>query len=123
MKKILLIISIAATVVIQAFAQYTWKPVQLNGGSFVAGIVFSETEKDLAYCRTDVGGAYRWDGKTNLWSCISDFLKHSEEDYMGCLGVDTDYRNANRVAMITGLFTASWVENGRFYISNDKENT
>ena len=113
---------LACCVSLSSFAQYTWKPVQIQGGGFVSGLVFSETQQNLGYCRTDVGGAFRWDGTTKTWTSISDFLKHSEEDYMGCLGIAIDRTNANKVAMMTGLYTASWAGNGRFYISNDKGN-
>ncbi len=42
-------------------ANYTWKNVTISGGGFVPGIIFHPTEPGVRYCRTDMGGAYRWD--------------------------------------------------------------
>ncbi|MEV6183890.1 hypothetical protein, partial [Streptomyces sp. NPDC052015] len=39
---------------------YSWKNARVDGGGFVPGIVFNRSEKNLAYARTDIGGAYRW---------------------------------------------------------------
>ena len=39
---------------------YTWKNVRIDGGGFVPGIIFNQTEQNLIYARTDIGGAYRW---------------------------------------------------------------
>ncbi|WP_234433488.1 hypothetical protein, partial [Streptomyces sp. NRRL WC-3549] len=36
---------------------YTWKNARIDGGGFVPGIVFNRSEKNLAYARTDIGGA------------------------------------------------------------------
>ena len=44
--------------------RYTWRNVEIVGGGFVPGIVFNQTEPDLVYARTDIGGAYRWNPAT-----------------------------------------------------------
>src|SRR5215471_7195434 len=51
---------------------YTWKNVQIEGGGFVPGIIFSQTERNLIYARTDIGGAYRWDESTQRWIPLTD---------------------------------------------------
>jgi hypothetical protein len=42
-----------------AQASYTWRNVQIAGGGFISGLVFNQTEANLVYVRTDIGGAYR----------------------------------------------------------------
>ncbi|MDQ8209247.1 hypothetical protein QEH52_17100 [Coraliomargarita sp. SDUM461003] len=55
-----------------------WTTVPLGGGGYVTGIV-SDASTDTIYCRTDVGGAFRWapvgdaDGNGS-WVSISDTL-------------------------------------------------
>jgi xyloglucan-specific exo-beta-1,4-glucanase len=52
--------------------RYNWQNVVIGGGGFSPGIVFSTAEKNLAYLRTDVGGAYRGDGKLQRWIPLQD---------------------------------------------------
>ena len=39
---------------------YVWKNVQIKGGGFVSGIITHPNAAGVIYCRTDIGGAYRW---------------------------------------------------------------
>ncbi|MFO8006669.1 MAG: sialidase, partial [Candidatus Brocadiia bacterium] len=49
---------------------YTWKPVKIGGGGWVVGCWVHPTETDLVYCRSDVGGAYRWNETTGTWKNV-----------------------------------------------------
>ena len=40
---------------------YVWDSVAIGGGGFVTAVVPSRAAPGVAYARTDVGGAYRWD--------------------------------------------------------------
>ncbi|MEY3894786.1 MAG: hypothetical protein RLZZ214_305 [Verrucomicrobiota bacterium] len=56
----------------------TWPTVPLGGGGYVTGLVSDSTGADI-YCRTDVGGAFRWSptgdaGGNGEWISLSDTL-------------------------------------------------
>lgn len=107
----------------QASEEYTWKNVQIQGGGFVTGLVYNTTEKDLVYARTDVGGAYRWNGETKYWIPLTDHLGRDEQDFTGVLSLATDPSDPNRVYLATGLYTQSWAGTGAILASADKGNT
>ncbi|RZJ42273.1 MAG: hypothetical protein EON86_07790, partial [Brevundimonas sp.] len=51
---------------------YRWRNVKVGAGGFIPGIVFSRVERDLAYARSDMGGAYRWDSGLSRWLPLQD---------------------------------------------------
>lgn len=51
---------------------YTWRNVVVGGGGFIPGIVFSRRERGLAYARSDMGGAYRFDAGLDRWIPLQD---------------------------------------------------
>jgi xyloglucan-specific exo-beta-1,4-glucanase len=100
---------------------YTWKHAPIGGGGFVTGIVTHKTSGDR-YCRTDVGGAYRWDAANNKWVQLLDWLGDSQSDLYGVEALALDPQNANNVYMLCGT---NYVGTGRSAIlkSTDKGNT
>jgi hypothetical protein len=55
-------------------APYVWKSVKVGAGGFIPGIVFSRAERGLAYLRSDMSGAYRWDDRQKTWLLLHDHL-------------------------------------------------
>ncbi|RZJ44613.1 MAG: hypothetical protein EON86_02990 [Brevundimonas sp.] len=51
---------------------YRWRSVKVGAGGFIPGIVFSRVERGLAYARSDMGGAYRWDSGLSRWLPLQD---------------------------------------------------
>ena len=100
---------------------YTWKNAPIGGGGFVTGIVTHKTSGDR-YCRTDVGGAYRWDAANNKWVQLLDWINESENGFIGVEALALDPQNANNIYMLCGT---SYIGNGRTAIlkSTDKGNT
>jgi xyloglucan-specific exo-beta-1,4-glucanase len=82
---------------------YEWRNVVIGGGGFSPDIVFSPAEKGLAYLRTDVGGAYRWDDRLQRWIPLQDALWQS--NYFGIESVAPDPKHANTVYLAAGMYS------------------
>ncbi len=108
----------------QAADPYQWNNVEIVGGGFVPGIVFNETEPDLIYARTDIGGLYRWNESNQRWVPLLDWVGW---DWWGWNGVDsvaTDPRDPDRVYAAVGMYTNDWDPNpGAILRSTDRGQT
>ena len=80
---------------------YRWTNVTVGAGGYAPNIVFSQVERGLAYLRTDMGGAYRWDDATQRWLALQDGTATSS--YMGVESIAPDPRNADIVYMAAGM--------------------
>lgn len=86
---------------------YNWKNVQMSGGGFVDGIIFHPTAKGVRYCRTDMGGAYRWNDKSKRWEPILDWVTYKENNLMGVESIAVDPHDPNKVLLACGTYTSS----------------
>ncbi len=103
---------------------YTWNSVVTGaGGGFVPGIIFNQTEPNLIYARTDIGGAYRWNQASGSWTSISDAVGWVDWNKNGVDALATDPINPDKVYMATGTYTNSWDDNGQIMRSSDRGNT
>lgn len=48
-------------------SEYVWSVLPIGAGGWATGIVLHETEPGVAYARTDVSGAYRYDPESGSW--------------------------------------------------------
>ena len=83
-----------------AASDYRWKSVQVHGGGYVDGFVFSRAAEGILYARTDVGGAYRWNSSSRTWTSLSDGWPTGGD--WGVLSIATDPTDPGRVYMATG---------------------
>ncbi|KOX28171.1 carbohydrate-binding protein [Saccharothrix sp. NRRL B-16348] len=100
---------------------YAWRNVQIAGGGFVTGFAFNTSRKDLLYARTDVGGAYRWDGGAGHWVPLTDWAE--DWNLMGIESVATDPVDPDRLYLATGTYTNDWAGNGALLRSTDQGRT
>lgn len=100
---------------------YTWKNARIDGGGFVPGIVFNRSEKNLAYARTDIGGAYRWDQAGKQWKPLLDWVDWDRWGWSGVVGLASDTADPDKVYAAVGTYTNSWdPTNGAVLRSSDR---
>jgi hypothetical protein len=87
---------------------YTWKNARIDGGGFVPGIVFNRKEKNLAYARTDIGGAYRWQESSKTWTPLLDSVGWDDWGHTGVVSLASDSVDPNRVYAAVGTYTNGW---------------
>lgn len=99
---------------------HVWRSVAIGGGGFVTGIEFHPSERGLAYARTDVGGAYRWDAAARRWIALTDWLGHADGNLMGIESVALDPSDPRHVYLAAGTYTHERAGNGAILRSSDQ---
>ena len=106
-------------------AGYTWANVYTGGGGgYIPNIIFSPSQQNFIYARTDIGGAYRWNPSTNLWDPLMDWVSWANWNMLGVESFATDSVNPNNLYVMAGLYTNSFTsQNGTLLISHDQGST
>lgn len=103
---------------------YSFRNVKIGGTGLVTGIVYSEAQRDLAYARTDVGGAYRWNGATGQWTPLQDGTSWDHWGYMGVAGIAASPSDGRKVWAAVGMYTNGvYPNNGAVLRSRDRGDT
>lgn len=106
-----------------ATVAYAWKNVAIGGGGFVTGIVFHPAEQGLAYVRTDVGGAYRWDDRAQRWIALTDWIGAEDNNLIGIESLAIDPSDPGRIYLAAGTYTNEKAGNGAILRSSDRGRT
>lgn len=86
---------------------YEWSNVPIVGGGFVDGIVFHPTDRNVRFCRTDMGGAYRWDSTSQRWVAIQDYLSMADSNLQGVESIAVDPQDSRSVYLACGTYTGN----------------
>src|SRR5215472_17998315 len=104
---------------------YVWSTAATGGGGgYVPGIVFNASEPGLAFARTDIGGAYRWDQRGGRWIQLLNGTSADNWNLSGVESVATDPVNPNRLVLAVGTYTNVFTrQNGAIMRSTDQGRT
>ena len=95
---------------------YDWSNVAIGGGGYITGIVYDPGEEGLAYARTDIGGAYRFDKEKGRWVAITVCFGGDEWNLIGIESIACDPKETSRVYCACGTYMG---QNGAIISSKD----
>jgi hypothetical protein len=84
-------------------ADYVWGSVAIGGGGFVTAVIPSRAAPGVAYARTDVGGAYRWDPREGRWTALLDWVAQDQTGYLGIDALAIDPHDAGTIYLLAGI--------------------
>ena len=115
----LLALGAAAFLAAPTSVPYRWKSVQMVGAGFVSGVVFSPAARGVAYARTDIGGAYRWDAGAGRWAPMLDWVGDEDLNLMGVESIAADPHDPKGVVLACGTYTGATTPDGAILRSKD----
>ncbi|MFH9733532.1 WD40/YVTN/BNR-like repeat-containing protein [Streptomyces sp. NPDC017260] len=102
---------------------YRWRNVVIGGTGFITGVLFHPRVRGLAYARTDIGGAYRWDDRTDRWIPLLDHLGWDDWNLLGVEAMAVDPAHPDRLYLACGTYSQAWSANGAILRSEDRGRT
>ncbi len=71
---------------------YEYKNAPIPGGGYVTGFLFDKKRPDVLFCRTDIGGTYRYEAGRDVWKSLMDHvtMERLDESYPLAMAVDED---------------------------------
>ncbi|MFF5254351.1 1,4-beta-glucanase [Streptomyces leeuwenhoekii] len=103
-----------------ATTAYRWRNVVIGGTGFVTGVLFHPSVRGLAYARTDIGGAYRWDRRAARWVPLLDHLGWDDWNLLGVEAMAVDPAHPDRLYLALGTYAQPWAGNGAVLRSADR---
>ncbi|CAL9407233.1 Xyloglucanase [Streptomyces sp. enrichment culture] len=101
-------------------AAYRWRNVVIGGTGFVTGVLFHPSARGLAYARTDIGGAYRWESRAARWVPLLDHLGWDDWNLLGVEAMAVDPAHPDRLYLALGTYAQPWAGNGAVLRSTDR---
>jgi len=83
---------------------YEYHNLPIPGGGYVTGFVFHKKQKDVLYCRTDIGGVYRYDYDKQSWKSLIDHVTTDKLDETFPIAVALDEKNPDKIYIASGVW-------------------
>jgi len=99
-------------------AAYVWDSVAIGGGGFVTAVIPSRAAPGVAYARTDVGGAYRWDPQQGRWFPLLDWVAQDQTGFLGIDALAIDPHDARTIYLLAGI---KYLNDGRTAILRSRD--
>lgn len=99
---------------------YRFHHLHFVGGGFITGILFHPGVRGLAYCRTDIGGAFRWDEGAHRWTPLSEWISMQDANLIGVESMAVDAAHADDLYLAAGTYTHPESPNGALLRSHDR---
>lgn len=98
---------------------YNYGNLPIPGGGYVTGFAFHPRQKDVLYCRTDIGGTYRYDAKEGRWISLIDHVTMFDisETFVTAIALDNNY--PERLYLTCGINDENTMRKGVFASSDD----
>ncbi|MFD6998879.1 1,4-beta-glucanase [Streptomyces mirabilis] len=109
-----------AAEVTAATPSYRWRNAVIGGTGFITGVLFHPAVRGLAYARTDIGGAYRWDERAARWTPLTDHLGWDDWNLLGVESLAVDPAHPDRLYLALGTYAQAWAGNGAVLRSEDR---
>lgn len=106
-----------------AHVPYKFHHLPIVGGGFITGILFHPRVRGLAYCRTDIGGAYRWDEAAGHWTSLSEWIPAADANLIGVASMAVDPAHPDDLYLAVGMYTHADSPNGALLRSHDRGKT
>lgn len=86
--------------------QYTHLPI--GGGGYVTGFFFHPADQHVMYCRTDIGGMYRYCYESRKWISLIDHVSYMDLRETCPISAALDGKNPEKLYIVSG----AWKKDG-----------
>ena len=84
------------------YVKYQYRHMPIGGGGYVTGFVFHPADPDVMYCRTDIGGVYRFDYDRQIWVSLIDHVGYDDLRETSPISAALDAKRPERLYIASG---------------------
>lgn len=97
------------------YIPYKYQNAPIPGGGYVTGFLFDKSRPDILFCRTDIGGTYRFETKQGRWKSLIDHVTPEKPDETCPIAIALNEEKTGTFYTICGVGR----ENGTLAVSRD----